>query len=68
MAKPINLRQFRKRKAREDKARLAETNRLTHGQPKPVTDLARAEAEKTARNLDGKKLSPPGAQGEDDED
>lgn len=57
MTKPINLRQFRKRKTRDEKAKQADTNRLAHGQPKTVTDLAKAEADKAARELDGKKLS-----------
>jgi hypothetical protein len=56
MTKPINLRQARKRKARDDKAEQANTNRLAHRQPKSVTDLANAQADKAARELDGKKL------------
>jgi hypothetical protein len=57
MTKPINLRQVRKRKAREDKAKQAETNRMAHGQLKTVTDLAKREADIAKRNLDGKKLN-----------
>lgn len=34
MSKPVNLRQYRKRKQREDKARSAEANRVKHGTPK----------------------------------
>ena len=60
MTKPINLRQHRKQKARDDKAKQAETNRLAHGQPKAVTDLAKAAASKAVRDLDGKKLDPKG--------
>ncbi|WP_417493522.1 DUF4169 family protein [Maricaulis sp.] len=56
MTKPINLKQVRKRKARREKAKKAEANRLLHGQPKAVTDLAKARAAKAARELDGKKL------------
>ena len=58
-SKPVNLRQFRKRKARDDKAKSAEANRLKYGQPKSVTSLTQAEAAKAARELDGKKLSGP---------
>ncbi|WP_417485491.1 DUF4169 family protein [Maricaulis salignorans] len=56
MSKPVNLKQARKRKARAEKAIKAEANRLLHGQPKAVTDLARARAAKAVRELDGKKL------------
>ncbi|WP_417482248.1 DUF4169 family protein [Maricaulis sp.] len=56
MSKPVNLKQVRKRKARAEKAVKAEANRLLHGQPKAVTDLAKARAAKAARQLDGKKL------------
>lgn len=56
MTKPINLKQARKRKARAEKSRKAEANRLLHGQPKAVIDLAKARAENAARELDGKKL------------
>jgi len=56
MSRPVNLKQARKRKARAVKAVKAEANRLLHGQPKAVTDLAKARAENAARELDGKKL------------
>ncbi|MEA1942672.1 MAG: DUF4169 family protein [Pseudomonadota bacterium] len=53
MTKPVNLRQYRKRKQREDKAAAAEANRVEHGTPKAVSDLAKARAEKAAKTLDG---------------
>lgn len=53
MTKPVNLRQYRKRKQREDKAAAAEANRAKHGTPKAVSDLAKARAEKAAKTLDG---------------
>ena len=53
MSKPVNLRQYRKRKQREDKAAAAEANRVKHGTPKAVSDLAKARAEKAAKALDG---------------
>tara|TARA_R110002111_G_scaffold149675_1_gene216691 strand:+ start:299 stop:484 length:186 start_codon:yes stop_codon:yes gene_type:complete len=59
MSKPVNLKQARKRKARAEKVKKAEANRLSHGQPKAVTDLTKARAEKAARELDGKKLETP---------
>ena len=55
MTKPVNLRQYRKRKQREDKAAAAEANRVKHGTPKAVSDLARARAEQAGRTLDEHK-------------
>ena len=55
MSKPINLRQFRKRKARAEKKKTAEANRLAHGQPKPVTALKRLEEERAGKALDAHK-------------
>lgn len=54
-SKPINLRQVRKRKAREDKAKQAEANRVAHGTPKAVRELAEARRAKLVRDVDGKK-------------
>ena len=59
MTKPINLRQFKKRKARDDKAKQAEINRQAFGQPKSVTKLVRLKADIAKRELDGKKLDGP---------
>lgn len=53
MTKPVNLRQYRKRKQREDKAAAAEANRVKHGTPKAVSDLAKARAEMASKTLDG---------------
>lgn len=60
MSKPVNLRQHRKRKQREDKAKAAEANRVAHGTPKAVSGLAKARAEKAARALDGHKRERDG--------
>lgn len=57
-SKPVNLRQFRKRKAREEKARQAETNRVVHGTPKSLTELETARREKLLRDVEGKRLAP----------
>ncbi|MDA0962727.1 MAG: DUF4169 family protein [Proteobacteria bacterium] len=55
MAEPVNLNRYRKTKARaEDKAR-ADRNAVTFGRTKAEKDLARAQAGKAARELDGKK-------------
>lgn len=55
-SKPVNLRQYRKRKQREDKARQAEANRLAHGTPKSLSEPVREERERLLRELEAKKL------------
>lgn len=65
-SKPVNLRQFRKRKAREEKARKAETNRVEHGTPKSLTELEKARREKLVRDVEGKRLEPGSGQDPDE--
>lgn len=55
MTQPINLRQFRKKKAREDKAKQAETNRVQFGTPKAQRDLEKAREAKRKAALDAHK-------------
>ena len=55
MTKPVNLRQYRKQKARKDRAGVAETNRVVHGTPKALRDAAEAERLRRLAELDGKK-------------
>ncbi|MFW5660639.1 MAG: DUF4169 family protein [Oceanicaulis sp.] len=59
MTKPVNLRQARKRKARADKAKQADANRIAHGTPKAVRDLAEARREKASRELDAHRRTAP---------
>lgn len=42
----VNLRQFRKKKTREDKAKTAEQNRISFGRTKSEKDLTKAINEK----------------------
>lgn len=51
--KIVNLRQARKRKAREDAAREADANAAQHGLTKEQKSLAKARADKQRRDLDG---------------
>ena len=56
MAEIVNLRRARKNRARADKEREADANRVKHGVAKPVRDLAKARAEKDKREADAHKL------------
>ncbi len=55
MAEIVNLRRVRKAKAKDEKSKTAEANRVTHGTPKAVRDLAKARSEKELRDLDAHK-------------
>lgn len=58
MAELINLRQARKAKARGEKDKQAEANRLLHGTPKRERKRAQAQAEKARNLVAGHKLEP----------
>jgi Domain of unknown function (DUF4169) len=55
MSEIINLRRARKQKARSEKEKTAEANRILHGTPKPLRDLAKARTDKAARDVDAHK-------------
>ena len=55
MAEIVNLRQARKAKARDEKAKTADANRTLHGTPKHLRNLAKARGEKAKRDLDAHK-------------
>jgi Domain of unknown function (DUF4169) len=55
MAEIVNLRRARKEKSRAQKNKAAEANRVAHGTPKSLRDLAKARSEKSARDLDSHK-------------
>lgn len=52
----VNLRQFRKQKARSDKDKQAEQNRLSFGRTKSEKSLTAALSDKAKRQLDQGKL------------
>lgn len=54
----VNLNRFRKKKAREEKAKQAEINRIRHGRTKAEKERELAERQRAARALDGKRLEP----------
>ena len=62
MAEIINLRRARKGKARAQKEKAAEANRVLHGTPKQLRNLAEARKDKADQALSGHKLE----KGEDD--
>ncbi|MBV8976465.1 MAG: DUF4169 family protein [Alphaproteobacteria bacterium] len=56
MAEIVNLRRVRKAKARDEKGRAAEANRIKHGVAKAERDLAKSAAEEVRRGVDAHKL------------
>jgi hypothetical protein len=54
----VNLNRFRKNKQRAEKAKQAEINRIRHGRTKGQKERERADQERAARMLDGKRLEP----------
>jgi hypothetical protein len=63
MGEVLNLRQARKRAARQRKEQRAEANRLLHGVSKAERTLGVARATKSHRDLDGHRVTT----GESDE-
>lgn len=57
-AEIVNLRQARKAKARNEKERQAEQNRLTFGRTKAEKSLTRALNEQASRRLDQGRIGP----------
>ena len=60
MARVVNLNRARKDRNRAEKRRKADANAAFHGLSKAQKDLARARAEKDARDHDGTRRAPPG--------
>ena len=57
MGEIVNLRRFRKDKARADDARQAESNRLKFGRSKSEKQRTSTEQDAARRQLDGHKLA-----------
>jgi hypothetical protein len=55
MAEVINLRNFRKRKEREEKEAVAQVNRAAFGRTKSEKDLSKAKRELEKKQLDKHK-------------
>lgn len=56
MAEIVNLRQARKKKARGEKERIAEANRIHHGRSKAERRHTEALAEKSVAFIEGHRL------------
>ena len=56
MAELINLRRARKAKAKVEKEKTAEANRVVHGTPKALRNLAKARGELSAKQLENSRL------------
>jgi hypothetical protein len=52
----VNLNRFRKKKARAEKAKQAEINRIRHGRTQAEKDQELRSRERAARLLEGKRL------------
>jgi hypothetical protein len=56
MAEIVNLNRARKAKARSQKDKTAEANRIAHGTPKALRNLGEARKDKADQALSGHKL------------
>ena len=56
MAEIINLNRARKAKAKAEKGKTAQANRIAHGTPKALKKLEQAKQEQAAERLGGHKL------------
>ena len=56
MAQIVNLRRARKAKARAEKDKAADANRIAHGTPKALRKLDAARKDQAAERLSGHKL------------
>jgi hypothetical protein len=57
MAEIVNLRRARKSKARGEREKAAEANRVHHGTSKRVRDAAKTDSNKAARALESHRLA-----------
>lgn len=57
MVEPVNLRQFRKRKQREEEQKKAEANRELHGVSSKLRKQAKKQNLVTIKKINGKRLS-----------
>lgn len=58
---PINLRRWKKRRARQDARAEADANAARHGRPGQEKAQTKAERDRARRDLDGQRLDDDGA-------
>lgn len=58
MADIVNLRRFKKRKARDAAAKVADENRASHGRTRAQKEAEKSATERRDRQLDGHLLDP----------
>lgn len=56
MVEIVNLKRARKAKARAEKQKAADANRVLHGTPKALRNLAKADKDKSDQTLSGHRL------------
>jgi hypothetical protein len=56
MAEIVNLNRARKARAKADKQKTAQANRVLHGTPKSLRNLSEAKKKQAARRLSGHEL------------
>ncbi|MFK0687358.1 DUF4169 family protein [Mesorhizobium sp. IMUNJ 23033] len=61
MGDVVNLRQARKQKARSEKERLAEQNRVLHGRSRSDRDRDRLTSDKAGKFIAGHRREKPGS-------
>lgn len=59
MVEIINLKRARKAKAKAEKEKAAEANRVLHGTPRALRNPAKADVDKADRRLTGHRLEKP---------
>jgi hypothetical protein len=60
MAEVVNLNRARKARAKADKSKTAEANRVLHGTSKALRNLAKARKNKADQVLSGRRLEKDG--------
>jgi len=58
MGNVVNLNKFRKRKAKEQREKQAETNRRLHGRTKVERERDELQKRQLEKGLEGKRLAP----------
>ena len=58
-AEIVNLKRARKARAKAEKEKTAEANRVLHGTPKALRNLSKAAADKVDQALSGHRLEKP---------